>query len=418
MLSNSEEERQSTTNLAAAAAYYNEFLLREPQKESDYSTLQTVYFINYKDELYRLIRIDRRTFKALLARLISYSLESERILTAAERLIHFLYIVGQGSRFRAVKSQFRRPLGTISDSFYYTIAVLLSLYKEVVQEPDYKAVPVRIASNSKFFLYFQDCVGILDSSYIKAYITGESKLFRNRKGDLSQNVLAVVDFNILFTYILARQEGSVADVTILGYTRDIDSFRANLPIGKYYLADASYVSSDITLILYSSRVRYYLKEWLQLLAAVQRSSKQQADLRPVDTKELFNLRYSLLRNVVERVFSVLKNRFYILEKRPRYNKETQVRLVYALVALYNFIRRTNIEDTLFKDEIVRIERDVLLLQRADMFNQNTGRLSRSVDIQEKEIDRFQDIVATDIQEDYKHTLATSSRAIRVEDKIP
>lgn len=77
--------------------------------------------------------IDRRIFEALLARLImSYSLESERILIAAKRLIHFLYIVGQGSRFRAIKSQFRRPLGTISDSFYYIIAILLSLYKEVV----------------------------------------------------------------------------------------------------------------------------------------------------------------------------------------------------------------------------------------------------------------------------------------------
>lgn len=132
------------------------------------------------------MRVDRRTFEALLARLIvAYSLESERTLTAAERLMHFLYIVGQGSRFRAIKSQFRRPLGTISDSFHYVIAALLLLYYKVVQELDYEAVPKRIASNSKFFLYFQDCVGALDSSYIKAYIIGESKLFRNRKGDLS-----------------------------------------------------------------------------------------------------------------------------------------------------------------------------------------------------------------------------------------
>lgn len=83
--------------------------------------------------MYSIIRIDRRTFEALLARLIvAYSLESERILIAVERLIHFLYIVGQGSRFRTVKSQFRRPLGTISDSFYYIIATLLLLYYKVV----------------------------------------------------------------------------------------------------------------------------------------------------------------------------------------------------------------------------------------------------------------------------------------------
>lgn len=132
------------------------------------------------------MRIDRRIFEALLSRLIAgYRLESERVLTTIERLIHFLYIVRQGSSFRIVKSQFRRPLSTISDSFHYIIAALLLLYKEVVREPDYKAIPNRIASNNKFFLYFKDCVRALDSSYIKAYIIEESKPFRNRKGNLS-----------------------------------------------------------------------------------------------------------------------------------------------------------------------------------------------------------------------------------------
>jgi len=61
----------------------------------------------------------------------------------------------------------------------------LLLYKEVVREPDYKAITRRITGNNKFFLYFKDYVRALDSSYIKAYIIGESKLFRNRKGNLS-----------------------------------------------------------------------------------------------------------------------------------------------------------------------------------------------------------------------------------------
>lgn len=166
----------------------------------------------------------------------------------------------------------------------------------------------------------------------------------------------------------------------------MNSFGANLPLGKYYLADAGYVSSDLTIIPYSGGVRYYLKEWLQPLDDAHRSSKKQVDLRPVDAKELFNLRHSSLRNVVERVFGVLKNRFHILEKRPRYDKETQVRLVYALVALYNFIRRTNAEDTLFKDEIARMQRDTLIPQRDNMFNQVKS--SRSADRQEKDIDRY------------------------------
>lgn len=183
--------------------------------------------------------------------------------------MYFLYIVRQGSRYRTIKAQFRRLLDTISDSFYTILAAMLSIYLAVVKEPDYSAVLTRIAENSKFFPFFKDCVSALDSSYIKVYITGESKVQRNRKGVLSQNVLIVLDFNILFTYVLAGQEGSVANITVLGFARDIEGFGSTLPAGKYYLADAGYISSDITLILFSRGVRYYLKEQLQLRIAVQ-----------------------------------------------------------------------------------------------------------------------------------------------------
>lgn len=99
--------------------------------------------------------------------------------------MYFLYIVGQGSSYRAVATLFKRPLSTISDSFYMLIAAILSIYPEVVKEPDYETIQRRIARNPKFFLFFKNCVGVLDSSYIKAYVTGETKLYRNRKGNLS-----------------------------------------------------------------------------------------------------------------------------------------------------------------------------------------------------------------------------------------
>lgn len=65
---------------------------------------------------------------------------------------------------------------------------------------------------------------------------------------------------MLFTYVLASWEGSAADITVLFYARDIEGFGTNLLEGKYYLADASYTSTSITIILYSGSVRYYLKE--------------------------------------------------------------------------------------------------------------------------------------------------------------
>jgi hypothetical protein len=61
--------------------------------------------------------------------------------------------------------------------------------------------------------------------------------------------------------------------------------------------------------------------------------------RPENKEELFNLRHSSLRNVVERIFGVIKRRFCILLIPPEYTMKVQARIPPALCALHNFIRR-------------------------------------------------------------------------------
>jgi hypothetical protein len=59
--------------------------------------------------------------------------------------------------------------------------------------------------------------------------------------------------------------------------------------------------------------------------------------RPQNKEELFNLRYAELRNVVERIFGVLKRCFRILTHAPEYSLEFQARLLAALAVIHNFI---------------------------------------------------------------------------------
>jgi hypothetical protein len=45
-----------------------------------------------------------------------------------------------------------------------------------------------------------------------------------------------------------------------------------------------------------------------------------------------------MRNIIERIFGTLKKRFQILGSQMEYPIEDQIKLVYALTALHNFIR--------------------------------------------------------------------------------
>jgi len=174
------------------------------------------------------------------------------------------------------------------------------------------------------YSYFKDCLGALDGTHISAYIPViDQDRFRNRKGTLSQNVLAVCNFDLIFVYLLPGWEGSAHDGRVLQDAQFRHGF--NTPRGKFWLGDAGYGNSEFVLSPYR-KVRYHLKE------------QRLAESKPQNARELFNLRHASLRNVIERIFGVLKRKFKILSQVAEYSWDTQVKLVLSLTGLFNFIR--------------------------------------------------------------------------------
>ncbi|XP_023633876.1 uncharacterized protein LOC111829329 [Capsella rubella] len=89
------------------------------------------------------------------------------------------------------------------------------------------AVPSKIRESTRFYPYFKDCVGAIDGTHIPAMIVGnETASYRNRKGILSQNVLAACNFDLEFIYVLSGWEGSAHDAKVLNdaLTRSINRF--------------------------------------------------------------------------------------------------------------------------------------------------------------------------------------------------
>ena len=115
-----------------------------------------------------------------------------------------------------------------------------------------------IAEKPKFGPYFANCIGALDGTHVPAIDPpAEQRPFRIRKKQLSQNVLAVANFNQTYSYALTGWEGSAHDSRVLN-----DAKLRGLPLfpGKYYLGDARYALSWHVLTPYRG-VLYHLKEW-------------------------------------------------------------------------------------------------------------------------------------------------------------
>lgn len=301
-------------------------------------------------------------------------------ISSKQKLLCFLYIVAQNRSYRDVAETFNYPISTIYAIFYAVLLQLVQLYRVVVRLTVIEDADIVREKGGKYQPYFEYTVGALDSSYINAQAKIKDVYrYRNRKGYLSQNVLAIVDYKRLFTFVLPRQEGSAYNRRILYNAVDYYSFRA--PDRIYYLADARYSNSRLTLTLYRG-VRYYLRE------------VQIAGLKLENTKELYNLRHSLLRNVVERIFGIFKRRFQIFKAALEFLYLIQTRLVYAYIALYNFL---TVRGTI--KPILVLERD------SDNYFQQRGVAPAytaivSFNSLQTDIDIFRDKLAERIQKDY------------------
>lgn len=62
---------------------------------------------------------------------------------------------------------------------------------------------------------------------------------------------------------------------------------------------------------------------------------------------MYNHAHSSLRNVVERLFGVLKAKWRILKGVPSFNPRTQKKIIIACMSLHNYIRETKLPDEEF-----------------------------------------------------------------------
>ncbi|CAK9781317.1 unnamed protein product [Cutaneotrichosporon oleaginosum] len=277
--------------------------------------------------------VEPSAFRFILHELESRStLRSTRGIQSGEKLAHFLYICRANVGLRHAAETFQKSISTISHHVYQVIDALTerSFYERWISMPKANTpVPSQLANSNQFHPYFKDVIGAIDGTHIPAHVPNEDRQrYRDRKGNLSFNVLAVCSMDLRFIYLLVGFEGSAADSTLFAEALNTD---LRIPEGRSLLADAGFGMSPHLLTPYR-QVRYHLKEYAR---------GRQAPLNP---KELYNLRHASARNVIERIFGVLKNRFRIVAHGTKYPVRTQLFMILSVCVLHNMLRSKHVDD--------------------------------------------------------------------------
>ena len=137
-------------------------------------------------------------------------------------------------------SYFRRILFVFSSVPFYTKYVHLPTSDD--------APPAEIQWNPKFWPFFKDVIGAIDSSHIHCVPPAfEQASHQNRKGWFSQNCLFACNFCLVFIYALTGWEGSATDARVWEDALEHDLI---IPAGKYFLADAGFPLCDQLLVPY------------------------------------------------------------------------------------------------------------------------------------------------------------------------
>ncbi|KAL6574700.1 hypothetical protein OROMI_011985 [Orobanche minor] len=266
------------------------------------------------------LRMDRACFSKLCEMLRDVGrLEGNRNTSLEEMVALFLFILSHDTKYRRAQLYFRRSGETVSRHFNTVLRAVLRCHHLLLKKPE----PVTDNCQDERWSWFKNCLGALDGTHIKVRVGDKDKMrFRNRKGDLTTNVLAACTRDMQFVYLLPGWEGSAHDNRV---PRDALS-RTNplrVPQGKYYLCNAGYMNCEGFLTPFRGQ-RYHLSVWKN-------------GAQPTSAEEYYNMKHAQARNVIQRSFGLLKMRWGILRNTTWYSRKTVAKIIFGCALMHNFI---------------------------------------------------------------------------------
>ncbi|XP_010490258.1 PREDICTED: uncharacterized protein LOC104768006 [Camelina sativa] len=263
--------------------YYGKFFCKEPETQDRGSGWAMIRKQIYASEIScrKLVRMNTVAFQRLCEILQGrYSLQDTQNMAVDESVAIFLMICGQNDSQGDIGLRFGHAQETICRKFHEVLGAMERMAVDYIRPrttQELEAISNRLQRDKRYWPYFKTI------------------RFVNRKGSTSLNVLAMCDFDMLFTYCFVGMAGSAHDARVLSTAIPDDPMFPTPAEGKYYLVDSGYANKRGYLAPYRKQsnvgTRYHLQEF-----------------------------------------------FYV-----------QRRVIFATMGLHNFIRKNNIEDDDFEE---------------------------------------------------------------------
>lgn len=220
-----------SSHLAATAIivenYHSTYLDKNEPRTSRLSGMGWVKeTLTTPGESYHMFRMNATIFYSLHDLLVStYDLKSTTHTSSIEALALFLYICGGCESNRRAQNRFKHSGETISRKFDEVLQCVVRMSKDFVRpkDPNFSTVHSRIRNDRRMWPHFKDCIGAIDGTHILATVAPEDLIrYIGRSGSATQNVMAVCDFDMRFTYASIGQPGAMHDTSVLYHALDVD----------------------------------------------------------------------------------------------------------------------------------------------------------------------------------------------------
>ena len=202
--------------------YYDQNFQRAPQRTDRGLGWRNIWHRLQEDDVacLQLLRMSLPCFTALCNILqTNYSLQPTSNISIEESVAIFLVICGHNEVQRDVGLRFGRNQETVMRKFSEVLTAIELLACDYIRTPttqELQRIPERLLVDRVNYPYFSGCVGAMDGTHVCVKVTPELQgMYWNRHDNASLNIMAICDFNMLFTYIWNGAPGSCHDTAVL-----------------------------------------------------------------------------------------------------------------------------------------------------------------------------------------------------------